>query len=97
MCAVLLVFVLVRKPYDRPYNNKRSIGNGVIYLMIGGIFLYFSVASDTEIHKSEVGFYLPVVVCVLLFICVIMNTVFMVYESIVKLRKKDKEESNKSL
>ena len=93
--VLLLIFVIVKQPYDRPYNNKRNIMNGVIILIIGGIYLYFSVASDTEIHKSAVGFYLPLVICILLLLCVIMNSIFIVYEIIRKCRTKRKEEVDK--
>ena len=50
--SLLLIFVIIKQPYDHAYNNKRNIANGVMILAIGAIFLYFSVSSNTEIHKS---------------------------------------------
>ena len=92
---VNIIFVSIKQPYASRYNNIRLICNLVIVLAIGGIFMFYSLASVEEVHK-DIGIQLPIAICVLLLVCVLYGTVCIIYEIVKKIRRmKSKSEEEK--
>lgn len=52
----------------------------IISDIVLAIYLVYRMSSDEQKHKSTMFFYLPLVVCALLIICVIYNSITIIYE-----------------
>ena len=78
LMLVIMVVVGIRKPFLHKYNNIRLVINLVVVLIIGGIFLFYSLGSVEDVHKN-IGLQLPLVICCLLLICVVYSAVIIVY------------------
>jgi len=84
--VILAAFILLRKPYVQSHHNYRQIANYLIAVVIEGIFLAYSFASD-ETKNSKIFTYLPLFVCVLLIVSVGINglaIIYSIYESCFK-------------
>ena len=83
---ILMIFASIRRPFLHKYNNIRLVVNMVIVMIIGGIFLFYSLGSVEDVHKS-IGLQLPIIICSLLLICVVYSGAIIVYEIVQKIKK----------
>lgn len=80
--AVFILFailVIVKRPYIKAYNNPRVILNMIIASIVVGIYVFYRMSSEETKQNSSIFFYLPFVVCGLLFICVVYNAIALIY------------------
>lgn len=66
-------FIVFKLPYLRKYNNVRQISNMIIVLVIMGIYLAYGLTDSKTKNSSNIFFYLPLIVCALLILCVLYN------------------------
>ena len=89
--AVFVIFgilVIVKRPYIKSYNNPRVILNMIIASIVVGIYVYYRMSSEETKQNSSIFFYLPFVVCGLLFICVLYNAIALIYTLYQSCKKK---------
>ena len=85
LLAVLIVF---KRPYLDKVNNIRAAANMGICIVVEGIYLWYRTASTETQHKSSFAFYAPLIICVLLLLCVIYNSIILVAYLVKSFRSK---------
>ena len=73
------IFLIVKRPYKNNYNNVRAITNMTISVVVMAVYLAYRMAPTSVKNKSEIFFYLPLIICVLLMVCVLYNSAVLIY------------------
>ena len=84
--ALIGVLVGIKRPYARPYNNARVVANMTVCVAVESVYLWYRTASAETKHTSQMAFYLPLVVCVLLLLAVIYNSIALAYQIFVSFK-----------
>ncbi len=77
--AMFGVFLLIRPVYKEDWQKVRAFCNFAVCVCIEAIYLSYSLVDPNERQNSKIFFYLPLIVCGLLIICVVYNLVALVY------------------
>ena len=89
--SLLALFIAIKRPYLDKINNIRAVANMGICVIVEGLYLWYRNASPETQHKSSFAFYAPLIVCILLLLCVVYNSIALVANLIKKCRSKTNE------
>ena len=71
--------IAVKKPYKENYHNYRQIANMAIATAVEAIYIFYRMSSASAANTSPIFFYLPFIVCALLLVCVVYNSIAIIY------------------
>lgn len=71
------VYVLVRKPYEKQYNNIRQVTNQAVLIVLLVIYGYYRVVVTYLAHFTNGNDMLPFIVLALLYLCILYNAAAM--------------------
>ena len=77
--VLLGLLILIKRPYLDKINNIRAATNMGICIVVEGTYLWYRTATTEAQHKSSFAFYAPLIVCILLLLCVIYNSIVLVF------------------
>lgn len=81
ICAAIpfasIIYLLVRRPYAKIYNNVRAVVNETIVLLTFGIYGFYRAIVDPVSQDTLSVVILPLAVIALLLICIVMNSALM--------------------
>lgn len=77
--SLVTLFIAVKKPYTKNYNNVRSAVNFAVIIIIQCVFLYYSTLDLQNKNKNKFVLYLPLIVCGLLLASVLYNSAAILY------------------
>lgn len=78
-CIALGAVVVAFRIYKTNYNNYRFIANVLITAIILIIIIAYSMNTEIDQNKKVINFYLPLIVCFFLVLCVVYNFGFILY------------------
>lgn len=84
---ILSVFTVIIQPFKYMRHNIRFIINMLITIIVLSIYTFYKFQTIDNQNKQKISFYLPIIVCILLLICIVYSAVFMIYEIYLKCMK----------
>lgn len=77
--ALTAIFIVVKSPYKERLQNFRQVANMAIAIIVEAVYLAYKMANSETRNTSQIYFYLPIIVCALLILCVIYNSVALIH------------------
>lgn len=77
--SLFIALTVIFKPYASQYQNARFIANMAIAIIAQAIYMVYRMQPSQNKAKSAIWNVMPVIVCVLLLICIIYNSVFLIH------------------
>jgi hypothetical protein len=68
--VAVATFVALKRPYKKQYHNVRQIANMGIAIIVECVYLAFKLTDNGVHNTSQLFFYLPLIICGLLVVCV---------------------------
>ena len=84
---LLGIFVFIKKPYKFLRHNVRFMLNMFITIIILAIYTFYKFQTIESQNKQKIFFFLPLIVCVLLIICIVYSVVSLIYEIYLKCKQ----------
>lgn len=76
---ILGIFVFIKKPYKYLRHNIRFVANMLITIIILAIYTLYKFQTIENQNKTKIFFFLPLIVCVLLIICILYSAISIIY------------------
>lgn len=78
--CILLILVVVRRPYLNSIHNIRSGANLAITIAILAVYAFYKLQEESSKNLSKICLYLPILVCALLLACAVYSLVAIIYQ-----------------